>query len=91
METNNIINILKQALKFYANENNYSDGGDVASIDLDKGNHARFALEQAKKIEDIMDNAEDEFVKNISNDIEMNVDSDKIINLIEKYKNDNGI
>jgi len=83
----NIINLLKQALKFYADKRNYSIDGNIAHIDLDKGNHARFALEQADKIENLMNTAEDDFVKKISTAIELNTDGSKLLNLIEKYRN----
>ena len=88
MENNyNVISLLKQALNFYADKNNYQDKNNINSIpkiELDCGNHARFTLEQVNKIENLIYNAEDEFVKNLSKNIENN---DSLLNLIENYKN----
>lgn len=90
----NVIDNLKESLKFYADENNYHDirnPNSLSGIELDSGNHARFALEQADKIEKMMNEAEDDYLKKISVDIAKEVDSETILNLIEKYKHDNNI
>lgn len=90
----NIVDNLKEALKFYANINNYQDirnPNSLSGIETDSGNHARFALEQADKIEKLMNSAEDDYLKKMSDDIAKEVDSETILNLIEKYKHDNNI
>lgn len=57
----NVIELYKQALKFYAEENNYSEpvmvvyegvGNEWSTkIKVDAGHQARFALEQGEKID----------------------------------------
>ena len=48
-EYENIINLLKEALRFYADPKNYT--GTMAMIDLDEqGSQARFALKQAEEL-----------------------------------------
>lgn len=60
MNSDGMIVLMKQALLFYANENNYTFSGSVAGgfskIELDKGYQARFTL---KQLED-QEKAEDE-------------------------------
>jgi hypothetical protein len=51
----NIIELLKQALKFYANTNNYSVNRKVSdsifsAIQMDSGVQARFAIEKIKAL-----------------------------------------
>ena len=87
METNNIVNLLKEALKFYANENNYIPITINAPIHIDHGNHARFALEQADKIDKIMNSAEDDFRKEISKSMSNATEYEDVLSLIEQYKN----
>ena len=52
-EYQSLVELLKQALRFYANKSTYGHYmGNPSSIDLDEwGSQARFALEQAEKIE----------------------------------------
>ena len=50
-EYQNLVGLLKEALKFYADKNQYHDGFNrKTSIDLDEGSQARFALKQAEDL-----------------------------------------
>ena len=90
-ECNNLIELLKQALTFYADENNNSilettDGYDASLVMLDKGTQARFALEKIKTFQGDRDEQEKEFVKNMISAIETDESQETILGLIEAYK-----
>jgi hypothetical protein len=53
-ELQNLVELMQQTLKFYADKRNYEGPmGNIAPIDLDEqGSQARFALDLAKKISD---------------------------------------
>ena len=95
MKTNeeylNLIELLKQALEFYGNTENYKgyyNGKEVESalVGVDNGTQARFALEKIKTFQDDRDEQEKEFVKNMINAIEADESQDNIMGLIEAYK-----
>ena len=51
-----LLTLAKQALMFYANENNYTFGmvaGNFSQIELDKGFQAKFALQQMEQLEQL--------------------------------------
>lgn len=54
MEEENLIALLKETLKFYGDIGNYKN----LSVERDNGHMARFALDQVKKIEDVMNKLE---------------------------------
>ena len=92
-ENQNALELLKQALMFYANSDNYKQTQPVSNnyelfsmIEMDNGSQARFALEQLEKIQTITQNAEEEFVKEITSAIEDGIETDNVLNLIEQYK-----
>lgn len=57
----NKIALLKEALKFYGNEQNYSNG----SITLDNGHQAKFALQQITAVDKYNQDMIDEAMKSI--------------------------
>ena len=64
-EYENIINLLKEALRFYADPKNYT--GTMAMIDLDEqGSQARFALKQAEDLTKQIQKMQDEYDKLIT-------------------------
>jgi len=73
-DSQNIVNLLKEALKFYADKNNYFSATDKPSnIYLDEyGSQARFALNKATELEELIKKSEDEYLKNIANVIDQN-------------------
>ena len=93
-ENQNALELLKQALKFYADSNNYKQTQSVANnyelfsmIEMDGGSQARFALEQLEKIRKINESAEEEFVKNLSGAIEANEPMENLEKIINDFKN----
>ena len=62
----NQIELLKQALLFYANPDNYNQNQPIneeltSLIELDEGSQARFALEQLKKVEKMNQKMEEDY------------------------------
>jgi len=88
-EYQNLIELLKKALEFYADTNNYHGAmGTVAMIDLDEhGSQARFALNKIKEMTDTKDKMEADFVKNMGEAIENNESTDNMLKIIEEFKN----
>ena len=84
----NIVELMKKALEFYADNNNYHGGmGNIALIDADeRGSQARFALFKLRNFSDERDEQEKDFVKNIVNAIEGGESEENILNLINTYK-----
>jgi chloramphenicol O-acetyltransferase len=88
----NQVELLKQALLFYADKDNYSsEMENPALIDLDEqGSQARFVLEQLKKIEEVNEKMKEDysqFINDTINDIESNPIN--LTNTIETIKNIN--
>lgn len=76
----NLIEFLKLALMFYANEDNYVSTITTESmINIDKGHNARFALEQIGIVKEINEKIDDNILKAIS---EMEKDESDNINTI---------
>lgn len=73
-DNQNIVNLLKEALKFYADKNNYFSATDKPSnIYLDEyGSQARFALNKATELEELIKKYEDDYLKNMSDIIDQN-------------------
>ncbi len=92
-EYRNAIEMLKQALSFYANPDNYRQTQPVANnyelfsmIEMDKGAQANFALNKLRDLENLSKNMEDEFVKNLTGAIENNEETHKLLQMIEDFK-----
>ena len=90
-ENQNIAELFKQALKFYAEKSNYDAKHPInntlfSQIEMDNGAQARFALEKAEELENLSKTIEDEFVKNVTNAIESSDEADKIMGMIEDFK-----
>jgi hypothetical protein len=93
----NLIELLKITLEFYANKKNYEKiiyselRGNISSIDLDEyGSQARFALNKIKEIREI----NEKLVKDYSAEIEavQNKGEQEIINtigILKKMSNGN--
>lgn len=90
-EYQSLVELLKQALKFYANPSNYIGAmGTIAPIDSDEhGSQARFALEKIEELEKINKNIENDYDRIVNNVLKSfennqdNLDSQKIINSIK--------
>jgi len=88
----NQVELLKQALLFYADKDNYSsEMENPALIDLDEqGSQARFALEQLKKVEEVNEKMNEDY-NQIINDTINAIESNPInlTNTIKTIKNIN--
>jgi len=83
----NLIELLKQALMFYGDKENYLFYKNKdAPIALDEGSQAKFALEKIALFQDDRDEQEKEFVKNMISAIEADVNPEIIMGLISTYK-----
>ena len=92
---NNIIELLKQALLFYSNVNNYKVDRKVSDqifslIEMDLGTQARFALKLIEDNAKVMGDANEEYMNSIIKNVDdNNVDMIEIINVIKKLNDDN--
>ena len=93
----NIIELQKQALQFYADENNYvkklpdlSINKLVSHIDLDKGTQARFVLNQIKSLNDFNENIESEYVDYVKSleEESVNINGEDLLQALNKLKKD---
>jgi hypothetical protein len=68
----NLVALLKQALKFYANSSNYHGAmGTIAPIDSDEqGSQARFALKKIEELEEINKKLELDIINSVDNTID---------------------
>jgi len=92
----NIIELLKKILAFYADSNNYINTENIiAPITIDNGFQARFALDKIEELEKINQdilNDYNKYVEYYSNNSEANfnnINSFDISNLTEKNENFN--
>lgn len=88
-EYQNQIELLKQALLFYAEEKNYKDEVQyerTSLIDVDNGTQARFALDKLKETIKLNQKMEEEYLNNISEKIINSGTPESVIKLIEEIK-----
>ena len=88
-DNQNIVELFKQALKFYGEKSNYDAKHPInnvlfSQIEMDCGAQARFALEKAEELENLSKTMEDEFVKSVTSAIEKGNDADKIMGIMEE-------
>lgn len=91
-EYQNLVSILKQALEFYANKDNYDvnvpkNNVLFAYIEMDKGAQARFALEKIMEMETNHKDLETEFVKSMGLGITEEESAETVQKMIEEFKN----
>jgi len=90
-EDKNVIELLKEALKFYADENNYVDNHSVhyelfSLIEMDKGSQARFALKITKELSERNQKIEEDFVKNLKTSIVNYETPEYMLKIIEEFR-----
>lgn len=80
----NIIELLKRTLSFYANKKNYGDFIiENSIIDMDRGQQARFTINQVKNIMKMLDGSKPDYDELI-NDANNQMNPEQIINSIKK-------
>jgi hypothetical protein len=76
----NLIEFLKLALMFYANEDNYISTITTDSmINIDKGHNARYALEQIDIVREANEKMDDDLLKKLS---EIKIENPDDMNMI---------
>jgi len=92
MENQNLIELLRQALLFYANERNYEQnqnaGDELTSlIEVDNGSQARFALTKIREFTETTEKLEADYMKNMQEAIEGEDSPENVLKIIEGFKN----
>ena len=90
-EYQNLVELLKQALTYYADDRVYKlinipNNPVFASIFNDGGFQAKFALKKIEELEKLRNNLEEEFVKNITTSIENEESIENTLKIIEEFK-----
>jgi len=88
-EYQNLVEILKNALKFYANEENYgSPNGGFTRIAMDNGSQAKFALGKIKEVTEGTEKMEAEYVKHLTEAVDSDEDvRETFEKMIKEFKN----
>lgn len=83
-----LVELLRQALLFYADKENYLFYKNKdASVALDEGSQARFALTKIIEFTELNEKLEADYMKNMNEAIEAGESSENIIKIIEGFKN----
>lgn len=84
----NLIALLKEALKFYANKKNYLFYKDKdAPVVIDEGSQARFALQKVEEFSDLINNINNDYDKYITDAIKSEESPENVLKIIEDLKN----
>jgi len=98
-ENPNLIELLRQALLFYADERNYEVPKHDSSmcvttaitlkplIETDKGSQARFALSKIREFNEASEKLEADYMKNMNEAIEQGESPENVMKIIEGFKN----
>ena len=99
MENENLIELLRQALLFYADEKNYEVPKHDSSmcvmtaltlkplIETDKGSQARFALTKIREFTETTEKLEADYLKNMDEAIKNEESPENVLKIIEGFKN----
>ena len=88
MENENLIELLRQALLFYANEENYKVKGEELSLMVvDGGSQAKFALAKIKEFTESTEKLEADYMKNMHEAIQGEDSPENVLKIIEGFKN----
>jgi hypothetical protein len=89
----NLIELFKQALKFYGEKDNYvpktkNTLGDryISMVELDEGSQARFAIEQANQLAELNQKIEEDYNKSINELLDTDIDDMDIRDIIKTFK-----
>lgn len=89
-EDPNLIELLKQALLFYANEENYVvdvKPKSVSMIEIDNGSQAKFALAKITEFTENNEKLEADYMKNMNEAIDSGDSPENVLKIIEGFKN----
>lgn len=86
----NLIELLKQALLFYAKKENYIEkpmnDGLISMVEIDDGSQARFALEQIKKVKELNEGIDNDYLNYVSEESTKQETPEGILNLMKEIK-----
>lgn len=85
----NLISLMKEALKFYANSDNYYPSAEfeLSSMLKDSGSQARFALKKCDDLEKQLQEMVDDFEKELLNmDNDEDIDSNLVNQILKDMK-----
>lgn len=88
-EFQNQIELMKQALLFYADKKNYENEvryEESSLIYVDEGSQARFALETLEKLEKVNQQMEEDYLDTIKQKLEDQQPPENVVNLIKAIK-----
>lgn len=90
-EYQNLVSVLKHALEFYANTENYDVKHPInnvlfSQIEMDCGAQAKFALSKIEEVENNQKDLEKQFVADINNAFFENKSVDDTLKIIEEFK-----
>ena len=93
IDYDNLIELLKQALLFYADKENYGGAtGTIAPIDSDDyGSQARFALSKIDEMKTLSETMEDEYKKQLEELSKNENNGADFLKIVENYQKMNGI
>ena len=91
-ENPNLIELLRQALLFYADEKNYEvdkEAGTnlVSMVEVDGGSQARFALTKIREFNEANEKLEADYMKSMNEAIEGGDSPENVLKIIEGFKN----
>jgi hypothetical protein len=92
-EYKSLIELFKQALKFYANKNNYEVNIPQNNVlfsyaEMDNGAQARFALEKAKQLEELNKKMQNDYNKIVDEGLSTWSEDEQMINDNKIIKNE---
>lgn len=88
IDYDNLIELLKQALLFYADKGNYGGAmGTIAPIDSDDyGSQARFALSKIDEMKTLSETMEDEYNKQLEELLKNENNGADFLKIVENYQ-----
>ena len=87
MENENLIELLRQALLFYADEKNYEAKDQQLSLMVvDSGSQARFALSKIREFTESTEKLEADYMKNMNEAIKKGESPENVLKIIEGFK-----
>ena len=82
-----LVELLKQALLFYANDRNYEGKDEQLSLMVvDSGSQARFALAKIKEFTEVSEKLEADYLRNMNEAIESGDSPENVLKIIEGFK-----
>jgi len=87
-----LIELLRQALLFYADVDNYvvkpkSNSKSISMVGFDEGSQARFALTKITEFTEVGEKLEADYMRNMNEAIKNSDSPENVLKIIEGFKN----